>query len=127
MSVGFVFRKTVFYLLVLAVVVFAVFPFYYAVQSSFLSGTELFRVHYYPDTLDFKNYITVLTQRTFLRNLANSVFIASCTVLMSLFLAVTASYALARVAFRGRAILLVTILAVSMFPQDRGYCPACSN
>ena len=35
----------------------------------------------------------------------------------ALFLAVTASYALARVRFRGRGLLLMTILAVSMFPQ----------
>lgn len=117
MTVAGLARKASFYLMVAAVVVFAVFPFYYAVQSSFLSGSELFRVHYYPESFDFKNYVTVLTQRTFLRNLGNSVFIASFTVIMSLFLAVTASYALARVAFRGRAVLLVTILAVSMFPQ----------
>lgn len=117
MSPTYFIKKAGFHLAVTAIVVFAVFPFYYALQSSFLSGTELFRVHYYPDTLDFKNYVTILTQRTFLRNLANSVFIATCTVLMCLFLAVTASYALSRVSFRGRSVLLVTILAVSMFPQ----------
>ncbi|WP_319520452.1 carbohydrate ABC transporter permease [uncultured Martelella sp.] len=117
MSPTYLIKKAGFYLAVTAIVVFAVFPFYYALQSSFLSGTELFRVHYYPDALDFKNYVTILTQRTFLRNLANSVFIATCTVVMCLFLAVTASYALSRVSFRGRSVLLVTILAVSMFPQ----------
>ena len=39
------------------------------------------------------------------------------TVALSLFLGVTAAYALARVRFRGRTLLLFTILAVSMFPQ----------
>jgi trehalose/maltose transport system permease protein len=38
-------------------------------------------------------------------------------VLVSLFLATTAAYALARVSFRGRGLLLLTILSVSMFPQ----------
>jgi trehalose/maltose transport system permease protein len=38
-------------------------------------------------------------------------------VAFALFLGVTASYALARVRFRGRGLLLMTILAVSMFPQ----------
>jgi trehalose/maltose transport system permease protein len=38
-------------------------------------------------------------------------------VALSLFLAVTAAFALARVQFRGRTLLLFTILGVSMFPQ----------
>ncbi len=59
----------------------------------------------------------MLGGRTFPRNILNSVFIASTTVIFALFLAVTASYALARVRFRGRGLLLMTILAVSMFPQ----------
>ncbi|TGV67135.1 carbohydrate ABC transporter permease, partial [Mesorhizobium sp. M00.F.Ca.ET.158.01.1.1] len=36
---------------------------------------------------------------------------------LSLFLGVTAAYALARVRFRGRSALLFAILSVSMFPQ----------
>ena len=36
---------------------------------------------------------------------------------LSLFLALTAAYALGRVQFRGRSMLLLTILGVSMFPQ----------
>jgi len=47
----------------------------------------------------------------------NSLVVATATVVCALFLAVTASYALARVHFRGRGLLLITILAVSMFPQ----------
>ena len=59
----------------------------------------------------------MLSGRTFVRSLLNSLFIATTTVVFALFLAVTASYALARVRFRGRGLLLMTILAVSMFPQ----------
>ena len=36
---------------------------------------------------------------------------------MSLFLGVTAAYALGRISFKGRGLLLTTVLAVSMFPQ----------
>ena len=42
---------------------------------------------------------------------------ATSVVVLALFLAVTAAFALARVNFRGRGLLLMTILAVSMFPQ----------
>ena len=106
-----------FYALVVVIVVFSVFPFYYAIITSFATGTELFKVNYLPKSLDWGNYAQVLGQPNFIRSIGNSVFIATTTVAFALFLAVTASYALARVRFRGRGLLLMTILAVSMFPQ----------
>ncbi|WP_137110897.1 carbohydrate ABC transporter permease [Rhodobacter sp. SY28-1] len=106
-----------FYALVVVIVVFSVFPFYYAIVTSFATGTELFKVNYLPKSFDWGNYESVLGGRNFLRSIVNSVFIATTTVVFALFLAVTASYALARVRFRGRGLLLMMILAVSMFPQ----------
>ena len=110
-------NNVAFYALVVVIVVFSVFPFYYAIVTSFATGTALFEINYWPKQFDWANYETVLGGRTFPRNILNSVFIASTTVIFALFLAVTASYALARVRFRGRGLLLMTILAVSMFPQ----------
>lgn len=106
-----------FYALVVVIVVFSVFPFYYAIITSFATGTELFKVNYWPKAFDWGNYAQVLGGRNFVRSIWNSVFIATTTVVFALFLAVTASYALARVRFRGRGLLLMMILAVSMFPQ----------
>ncbi|MFS4436889.1 carbohydrate ABC transporter permease [Paracoccaceae bacterium GXU_MW_L88] len=110
-------KNIAFYALVLAIVVFAVFPFYYAIVTSFATGTALFQVNYFPKVFDLANYKFVLGSSNFPRSIVNSVFIAGLTVAFALFLAVTASYALARVKFRGRGLLLMTILAVSMFPQ----------
>jgi len=106
-----------FYALVVVIVVFSVFPFYYAIITSFATGTELFKVNYWPKVFSWANYEAVLGGRNFVRSIGNSVFIATTTVVFALFLAVTASYALARVRFRGRGLLLMAILAVSMFPQ----------
>ncbi len=117
MSATDILKKAGFWLLVAAIVLFAVFPFYYAILTSFETGTAIFEVNYLPKSFDLTNYAAVLKTPTFLRNIANSVFIAFLTVAFSLFLAVTASYALARVNFRGRGLLLMAILAVSMFPQ----------
>jgi trehalose/maltose transport system permease protein len=110
-------KSVSFYAVVVVIVVFSVFPFYYAIVTSFSTGTALFKVQYWPASFDWSNYQAVLGGRTFPRNILNSVFIASVTVGFALTLAVTASYALARVRFRGRGLLLMTILAVSMFPQ----------
>jgi trehalose/maltose transport system permease protein len=110
-------KSVLFYALVVFIVVVSVFPFYYAILTSLKSGTDLFRVTYWPTSLSFDNFRQVFTQGAFPRNLLNSVFVASVTVILALFLAITASFALSRVRFRGRGLLLMTILAVSMFPQ----------
>jgi trehalose/maltose transport system permease protein len=106
-----------FWILVTAIAVFSLFPFYYAVISSFRSGNSLFTVAYWPDALDLSNYTAVFERQPFGRNIVNSIIVATAVVGLSLFLGVTAAYALGRVAFRGRALLLLTILSVSMFPQ----------
>ncbi|MBV8565181.1 MAG: carbohydrate ABC transporter permease [Methylobacteriaceae bacterium] len=106
-----------FWLLVVVIVVYAVFPFYYAILSSMRSGSALFQVVLLPEHFDFSNYIAVFAEQPFARNILNSVIVAVSVVAVSLFLGVTAAYALGRVSFRGRGALLLMILAVSMFPQ----------
>ncbi len=106
-----------FWVLVAVIALFALFPFYYAVLTSFRSGTDLFRVAYLPSGLDLSNYAAVFERQLFGRNILNSVIVACAVVILSLLVGVTAAYAFGRVAFRGRTLLLVTILAVSMFPQ----------
>jgi trehalose/maltose transport system permease protein len=110
-------RRAGFFVLVVAIVIYAVFPFYYAIISSLKSSNELFRVDYFPLTWKFDNYVSVFRGQPFATNILNSLIVAFSVVALSLFLGVTAAYALARIQFRGRATLLVTILGVSMFPQ----------
>lgn len=110
-------KTVLFYAAVVFIVVVAVFPFYYAILTSFKSGTDIFRVTYWPVSFSLDNYAAVFNQGSFPRNLLNSVFVATVTVVLALFLAVTAAFALSRVRFRGRGFLLMVILAVSMFPQ----------
>ena len=109
--------RCIFYAGVLVIVIIAVFPFYYAIMTSFETGTAIFKPNILPEMFSLQNYQQVTGQRAFGRSILNSVFIASTTVFCALLLAVTASYALARVRFRGRSLLLMTILGVSMFPQ----------
>jgi trehalose/maltose transport system permease protein len=117
MKAGKLARGTLFYLLVSVIVFSAVFPFYYAILSSMKSGSELFRTDFFPLSWNLGNYRSVFRDQPFATNLWNSVQVSFAAVALSLFLAVTAAFALARVRFRGRALLLFTILGVSMFPQ----------
>lgn len=110
-------KRLAFFVLVAVIAVYAVFPFYWAIVSSFRSGQALFSTALIPDHLSFANYAAVFAEQPFARNIMNSVLVALATVLLSLVLAVPAGYALGRIAFRGRAVLLFGILAISMFPQ----------
>ncbi|SDP87324.1 carbohydrate ABC transporter permease [Phyllobacterium sp. OV277] len=110
-------KNTAFYALVTLIVVLAVFPFYYAIITSFKTGSALFTVEYFPTSFSLENYVSVINAGSFTRNLLNSLIVATLVVLLALLIAVTASFALARVRFRGRSLLLLTILSVSMFPQ----------
>ena len=110
-------RRVGFFALVAAIVLYAVFPFYYAILSSLKSGSDLFRVDYFPFEWELGNYVSVFRGQPFGTNILNSLIVATSVVVLSLLLGVTAAFALARIQFRGRSALLLTILGVSMFPQ----------
>jgi trehalose/maltose transport system permease protein len=105
------------YLLVTVIVFYTVFPFYWAIVSSLKTGSELYAIDVFPPRPAWGNYTAIFREQPFARNILNSVLVATSVVMISLALAVSASWALGRVQFRGRGLLLVAVLSVSMFPQ----------
>jgi trehalose/maltose transport system permease protein len=114
-------RRTVaaaaFYAFIAAILIFALFPFYWAIVSSLKSGSALFDLTLWPRHPEWQSYVVIFREQPFARNILNSVAVAVSTVLASLALALGAAYALGRIRFRGRRTLLLAILSVSMFPQ----------
>lgn len=110
-------KKVVFVELNIIVFVFALFPFYYALLTSLETGTALFEVNYLPVVFNFSNYVDVFTTSYFGKNILNSVLVALVVVLICLSVSVCAAYALGRINFKGRGLLLISILMISMFPQ----------
>jgi trehalose/maltose transport system permease protein len=106
-----------FVLLIAFMIFYAVFPFYWAVVSSFKTGSALFNAALLPRNPSLENYRSLFSEQPFARNILNSIMVASAATIISLFLAVTAAHALGRVRFRGRATMLFLTLSVSMFPQ----------
>lgn len=97
--------------------IFALFPFYYAIITSLKTGQDLFTPNFFPTSFHYENYVTALFKNNVGISLLNSVIVATVTVGLCLLVAITASFALARISFRGRKHILFTILCVSMFPQ----------
>lgn len=74
-----------------------------------------------PPTTD--HFISVLGAPGFLRASLNSALVASTTVLLAFFLAVPASYALAKLGVCGRGPILAAMLCTTMFPAIANVAP----
>ena len=111
-------QRAGFWLLVVIIAVYALFPFYWAFNSSFKSEQEINTpASYLPRNPTLINYQGVFQDDNFVRALANSAVVSGVTVLLALTVGSFAAYALGRLRFRGRAMLLYAILSMTMFPQ----------
>jgi trehalose/maltose transport system permease protein len=108
-----------FYLLVAAVLVYTIFPFFWAFLSSIKPNGELFStpVRYWPEHPTLDHYRVVLQNDDFLTALKNSAIVAVVVTALSIAIGLFAAYSLGRFRFRGRSLVLYTVLAMTMFPQ----------
>jgi trehalose/maltose transport system permease protein len=115
---GKIIERVLFWLLIIFILVYTIFPFYWAIVSSLKSGAELFEtpVAYWPKNLTFENYLAVFENENFPLALRNSAIVVISTVFLALLFGSIAAYAAGRLHFRGRTIMLYTILAMTMFP-----------
>lgn len=112
-------RRLLFWLLVGLVLVYTVFPFYWAVNGSLQPSERLFAIpaDYAPLPPSAQSYTAALKDGAFLLSLRNSAIVASCTTLLALTAGSLAACALGRYRMRGRRVTLGLILAMTMFPQ----------
>ena len=100
-----------------AVMIVSVFPLLVAISSSLKTGDGLFDPSLWPAAPTLENYRHLFHEHPFGRNLLNSLLVSGSVVAVSLVLSLMAAWSLGRVDFRGRTLLLMCILAASMFPQ----------
>jgi multiple sugar transport system permease protein len=100
-------------------------PLVWVLKMSVIPRLELFASPptLLPQDLTLSSYERVLGDPVFLRGILNSVIIASLTTLASLVLGGPAAYALARLRFRGRTVIVSTILALAFFPAAAVIAP----
>lgn len=111
-------RRTLTYLLGALIFVWIVFPFYWAIVTSFKSGSSLFQVELFPRASSgLFNYFSIFSEQPFGKNILNSIWVSFFTVVIATAIALFASFALGRRQFPGRRAILLCFLFVSMFPQ----------
>lgn len=110
------------------IVIYCLAPFYWMVVSSLRPDDEIFENTWWPRHPTFDNYGAVFSSGNhFGRGLINSLIVSVVVTVVALVVATFASYALARLDFRGKSALLLVVLATSMFPLVAIIVPLLKN
>src|SRR6478609_5153040 len=109
-------RWTVYGVLIL---LWALFPLLWMLSLSFKDPSTFrsAKPTFFPKEWVWTNYKTVFSDSLFTSALRNSVGIALIATTLSVIVAMFASYAIARLDFPGKKVLLSMALAIAMFPQ----------
>ena len=112
-------KRTAFYLLVALIFAYALFPFYWVIRSAFTPESDLFitPIKWFPAHPTLQNFRYVLETKDFQQALVNSAIVAGSVTLIALALGAFASYALGRIKFRGRTLMMYLMLSMTIFPQ----------
>jgi len=108
--------RALFYLLVVIIIVFTLFPFFCALVGSFRPSNALFSTNLSPKSLNFDHYKAVFARPIFVQSLINSAIVAGSAALISLAFGSLCAYALARLPFRFKGGLLYLVLLLSHVP-----------
>lgn len=111
--------RILFWILVVFIFIYLMFPFYWALISALKPHAELIRTPatYWPEQITFANFEAVFQNQAFLRGLLNSLIVAGATTVLSLLVGSFAGFAIGKLRFRGRGASMYLILAMTMFPQ----------
>jgi multiple sugar transport system permease protein len=110
-------RSRLLYAGVVAVVAYCLAPFYWMLVSSLRRTSDIFDTSLLPSPVSFENYRAVFgPAQGFTRALLNSLIVAGITTALALLLATFTAYAMARLEFRFKRLILTLIIATSMFP-----------
>ena len=99
------------------VVLIAAIPVLWLVSLSFKDPSTLTDGSFYPHTWTFENYRGIFDQPLFTHALVNSIGIALISTLLGVVLGAMAAYAVARLDFPGKKLLVGAALLIAIFPQ----------
>ena len=100
----------------LAVILWTLLPVVWILSLSFKAETDINNKRFLPSTWTLENYRTVFKTPLFTSALRNSIVISLIATLLSVMIATVAAYAIARLEFPGKRLILSLALAIAMFP-----------
>src|SRR5918994_1977342 len=100
----------------LLIILYTMLPVAWIVSLSFKKGDDINNKKFLPTEWSFDNYRTVFDTDLFTSALRTSIGISLIATAISVTLATLAAYAIARLQFRGKKLVLSAALAIAMFP-----------
>ena len=102
---------------IVLIAVYCLFPFYWMINSSLKVEPEILSSNsFWPKHPSFDNYKAVFQQQPFGLAIRNSLIVAGVSMLVGLLIGSFAAYALARLRFRGKSLVLGAALSLAIFP-----------
>jgi trehalose/maltose transport system permease protein len=101
---------------VVATIIFCLFPFYWIINTSLKTGAELSAGRLVPLHPSFDNYRSIFQNGDFTTALRTSAIDAGAATLIALAIGSFAGYALARLRFPRKFLILALVLSISTFP-----------
>jgi multiple sugar transport system permease protein len=102
------------------IILFALIPVVWITSLSLKDPATIADQRFLPSEVSFKNYEGLFTggidESPFIKPLINSILIALISTVIAVTLAAFTAYAIARLRFPGRALILAGALAIAMFP-----------
>lgn len=109
-------RQLSLWIAVAAICVFCLLPFYWLINVSLKTGADLSQGDLLPPSPSLDNYSSIFKNDDFTSALRNSVIVTAVTTLLALIFGSFAAYALARLRFKLKFLILAVVLSISTFP-----------
>jgi trehalose/maltose transport system permease protein len=101
---------------VVLIMLFCLFPFYWLINTSLKTGADLSSANLLPPSPTIENYRSIFKNGDFIKALRNSLIVTGSATALSLVIGSFAGYALARLRFPMKFLLLGLLLSISTFP-----------
>jgi multiple sugar transport system permease protein len=101
---------------VVLIIIFCIFPFYWLINVSLKSGQDLSKADLVPPHPTLTNYKSIFQNADFTDALRNSAIVTLITTVLALTFGSFAAYALARLRFPNKFLILAVILSITTFP-----------
>jgi len=98
------------------ILLYTLTPIVWMLSLSLKAGGDIFNKKFFPTSPSLDNYRTVFKTDLFTSALRNSIGISLLSTIIGVVVAMFAAYAIARLDFPGKRIILSTALAIAMFP-----------
>jgi len=117
-------RKILAYIAMLILSIFFIFPLFYMIsvsvnpdETAILNNMASIRA-FIPGDISLKNFFDVFDRMPFARFLFNSTFIVSTTIIIGLLTNSMMAFALARLRWKGRALIVTGVVALMIIPFE---------